>query len=155
MAAGSGTRLLWAVERDGWLLLGFEHVAGGIPIWPPITRPATAGGTAHRAERPTTPCPPVAVRPFADRWHTLINPELVDGDTLLHTDMTPGTSWCPNGAGAATKFDSSTGPALPVAPPGSTRHFSCSDSFALVTRRPPPRTGRRRFPLTPPHPNSR
>ncbi|WP_167667560.1 hypothetical protein [Micromonospora narathiwatensis] len=36
-----------------------------------------------------TPCPPLDVQPFTDRWRGLIAPDLVDGDTLLHTDMTP------------------------------------------------------------------
>ncbi|MFG3710206.1 hypothetical protein [Micromonospora sp. NPDC047730] len=83
-------RLLWTVERDGWLLLGFEHAAGRHPDLAPGSPDLTPlavllGGLG----RQLTPCPPVAVPPFADRWRTLIAPELVDGDTLLHTDMTP------------------------------------------------------------------
>ncbi|MEW2381446.1 hypothetical protein AB0873_05045 [Micromonospora sp. NPDC047707] len=39
--------------------------------------------------RQLTPAPPIPVQRFADRWRDLIAAELVDGDTLLHTDMTP------------------------------------------------------------------
>ncbi|MEU4644784.1 hypothetical protein [Micromonospora sp. NPDC023814] len=83
-------RLLWTVERDGWLLLGFEHAAGRHPELAPgspdlIPLAVLLGDLA----RQLTPCPSVAVPSFADRWRTLIAPELVDGDTLLHTDMTP------------------------------------------------------------------
>ncbi|MGW0212795.1 hypothetical protein ACWDXH_00200 [Micromonospora chokoriensis] len=83
-------RLLWTVERDGWLLLGFEHVAGRHPDLAPGSPdlPLLAVLLSELSGQ-LTPCPPPAVRPFADRWHSLIDPELVDGDTLLHTDMTP------------------------------------------------------------------
>ncbi|QGN50487.1 hypothetical protein ACN26Y_02425 [Micromonospora sp. WMMD558] len=36
-----------------------------------------------------TPAPPIPLQRFADRWRDLIAAELVDGDTLLHTDMMP------------------------------------------------------------------
>ncbi|MEU7673500.1 hypothetical protein AB0C42_01630 [Micromonospora taraxaci] len=106
-------RLLWTVERDGWLLLGFEHVAGrhpdlapGSPDLPLLSALLTELGDQ------LTPCPPIAVRPFADRWHTLIAPELVDGDTLLHTDMTPRNFLVPEGqAGSATKLADWSAPA--------------------------------------------
>ncbi|MEU4550741.1 hypothetical protein [Micromonospora violae] len=83
-------RLLWTVDHDGWLLLGFEHVAGRHPDLAPGSPdlPLLAELLIELNDQ-LTPCPPVVVRPFADRWHDLIAPELVDGDALLHTDMTP------------------------------------------------------------------
>ncbi|MFF0254284.1 hypothetical protein ACFYPW_17480 [Micromonospora zamorensis] len=91
-------RLLWVVERDGWLLLGFEHVAGRHPDLAPDSPdlPLLAALLTELSVQ-LTPCPPVAVRPFADRWQTLLAPELVDGDTLLHTDMTPRNFLVPEG----------------------------------------------------------
>ncbi|WP_405426933.1 hypothetical protein [Micromonospora sp. NBC_00617] len=83
-------RLLWTVERDGWLLLGFENVAGRHPDLTPGSPDLPLLATLlTELNNQLTPCPPVALRPFADRWQTLVDSELVDGDTLLHTDMTP------------------------------------------------------------------
>ncbi|MFF5171538.1 hypothetical protein ACFY3U_02755 [Micromonospora sp. NPDC000089] len=83
-------RLRWTVEESGWLLLGFEHVAGRHPdLVPGSPDLAPLAALLTRLGGELTPGPPVAVRPFATRWHGLIAPELVDGDTLLHTDMTP------------------------------------------------------------------
>ncbi|MEU7618966.1 hypothetical protein AB0B27_23110 [Micromonospora rifamycinica] len=83
-------RLRWTVERSGWLLLGFEYVPGrhpdlapGSPDLAPLAD--LLAGLAHTL----TPAPPVSVQRFTDRWRDLIAPQLVDGDTLLHTDMTP------------------------------------------------------------------
>ncbi|WP_327032720.1 hypothetical protein [Micromonospora ureilytica] len=98
-------RLLWTVERDGWLLLGFEHVAGRHPDLAPGSPdlPLLAALLTELSDQ-LAPCPPLAVRPFADRWHTLIQPELVNGDALLHTDMTPRNFLVPRGrAGAAMR----------------------------------------------------
>jgi hypothetical protein len=83
-------RLRWTVERDGWLLLGFEHASGPHPSLEPGSPDldAIADLLAALAQK-LTPCPPVDVQPFTGRWRGLIAPELVDGDTLLHTDMTP------------------------------------------------------------------
>ncbi|MEU9504809.1 hypothetical protein AB0D32_00815 [Micromonospora sp. NPDC048170] len=83
-------RLLWTVERDGWLLLGFEHAPGRHPeLAPGSPDLAPLAALLGDLARQLTPCPPIAVPSFADRWRMLIAPELVDGDTLLHTDMTP------------------------------------------------------------------
>ncbi|MET8088562.1 hypothetical protein [Micromonospora sp. NPDC005220] len=98
-------RLLWTVERDGWLLLGFEHVAGRHPDLTPGSPdlPVLAALLIELGGQ-LSPCPPIAVRPFADRWDSLIASELVDGDTLLHTDMTPRNFLVSEGrAGSATR----------------------------------------------------
>lgn len=83
-------RLRWTVEQSGWLLLGFDHVPGrhpdlapGSPDLAPLAD--LLAGLAHTL----TPAPPVPIQRFTYRWRDLIAPELVDGDTLLHTDMTP------------------------------------------------------------------
>jgi hypothetical protein len=82
-------RLLWSVEEAGWLLLCFEHVAGRHPNFGPnsVDLAAIAETFMFLAEA-LTPCP-VPVQPFSKRWEGLIAPELVAGDTLLHTDVTP------------------------------------------------------------------
>ncbi|MEU8260439.1 hypothetical protein AB0C02_07440 [Micromonospora sp. NPDC048999] len=83
-------RLHWTVERDGWLLLGFEHAPGRHPRLEPGSPDLDAvADLLTRLARELTPCPPVEVQPFTERWRGLIAPGLVDGDALLHTDMTP------------------------------------------------------------------
>ncbi|GIJ06850.1 hypothetical protein ACFFMR_07490 [Micromonospora andamanensis] len=83
-------RLHWTVEAEGWLILGFEYVAGRHPDLAPGSPDLTAVADLLTAQsRLLTPSPPVQVQRFADRWRGLIAPGLVDGDTLLHTDMTP------------------------------------------------------------------
>ncbi|MCX5069453.1 hypothetical protein OOJ91_26760 [Micromonospora lupini] len=97
-------RLLWVVERDGWELLGFEHVAGRHPDLTPGSPDLPLLATLlTELNSQLTPCPPVALRPFADRWQTLIDPEVVDGDTLLHTDMTPRNFLARQRPGAAAE----------------------------------------------------
>lgn len=83
-------RLRWTVERDGWLLLGFEHAPGRHPRLEPGSPDLDAVADLLVAlARELAPCPPIEVQPFTERWRGLIAPELVDGDNLLHTDMTP------------------------------------------------------------------
>ncbi|MEV0191048.1 phosphotransferase [Kitasatospora purpeofusca] len=116
---GIAPRLLWKVEADGWLALGFEHSPGrhadlspGSADLPLIAR------TLERLAGTLTPAPPLRAFGLADRWsgqdfwHTLgtrhrdrldpwtvarLNtlvlaereaPELIDGRTLVHTDLT-------------------------------------------------------------------
>ena len=83
-------RLRWQVETDGWLLLGFAHVDGrhpdlapGSPDLPVLAATFSAMATA------LTPCPPVNVQSAVARWADRVAPEAVDGDTLVHTDVTP------------------------------------------------------------------
>ncbi|WP_190812922.1 phosphotransferase family protein [Saccharopolyspora pogona] len=112
-------RLLWQVEVDGWLLLGFEHVPGrhadlspGSPDLPQVAATVRALGEA------LTPCP-LDVPRLAEQWTRLAawrrlahNPaaepaawlrdrlgefihrerrafQALDGDTLAHTDLHP------------------------------------------------------------------
>ncbi|MBU2667132.1 hypothetical protein KOI35_26855 [Actinoplanes bogorensis] len=82
-------RLRWSAEADGWLVAAFDHVPGtsadlrpGSPDLPVIAR------TLTRMAKALTPCPPVNIQPATARWGRLLDPALIDGDTLLHTDMT-------------------------------------------------------------------
>jgi hypothetical protein len=81
--------LLWTVAEDGWLLAGFEHVDGrhaNLHV-DSVDLLAVFGLLAANAEG-LTPCP-VSVQRFAVRWEGLVDGAVVDGNTLLHTDMTP------------------------------------------------------------------
>ncbi|MBB4695544.1 phosphotransferase [Paractinoplanes abujensis] len=83
-------RLRWQVERDDWLLLGFEYVAGRHPDLAPGSSDLPAMATALSAmASKLTPCPAVRVQPATVRWADHIPAEMVDGDTLIHTDVTP------------------------------------------------------------------
>ncbi|MGN9778819.1 hypothetical protein ACTMS0_24110 [Micromonospora sp. H33] len=83
-------RLRWAIEEEGWLLLGFEYAAGRNPdLGPGSPDLLPVAQLLSTLSRQLTPAPPIPVQRFTDRWRDLIAPELVDGDTLLHTDMTP------------------------------------------------------------------
>ncbi|WP_433374021.1 phosphotransferase [Actinoplanes sp. CA-142083] len=82
-------RLLWQVEREGWLLLGFEYVPGRHPDLGPDSPdlPAMAGALGAMATT-LTPCPADKVQSAAARWSGYVPPEVVDGNTLIHTDVT-------------------------------------------------------------------
>ena len=83
-------RLRWTVEESGWLVLGFDHVAGRHPDLSvgSADLPIVAA-TLTSLSRSLTPCPPVRVQPATARWAEWIDPELIDGDSLVHTDVTP------------------------------------------------------------------
>ncbi|MEV0002260.1 hypothetical protein AB0H28_08240 [Micromonospora sp. NPDC050980] len=83
-------RVRWTVERDGWLVLGFAYAPGRHPRLEPGSPDLDAvAGLLSTLARRLTPSPFVEAQPFAERWRGLVDAELVDGDTLLHTDMTP------------------------------------------------------------------
>jgi hypothetical protein len=83
-------RLHWQVEQDDWLLLGFEHVDGRHPDLTPESPDLGAVATTLAAiGSALTPCPAIGVQPATARWADRIAPELIDGDTLVHTDVTP------------------------------------------------------------------
>lgn len=80
----------WTVEKDGWLLLGFDYADGrhadvtvGSPDLPRIA--ATLGSLPTAL----TPCPIEPIQPATARWAGRVAPEHLDGSTLLHTDVTP------------------------------------------------------------------
>jgi hypothetical protein len=83
-------RLQWQVEADGWLMLCFEYVEGrhadlspGSPDLPAVAATLSALAVA------LTPCPVPKVQAAAARWADRISAEVVDGKTLVHTDVTP------------------------------------------------------------------
>jgi hypothetical protein len=82
--------LRWSSGQAGWLLAGFEYAPGrhpdlavGSPDLPIVA--ATLAGLTDAL----TPCPTVPLQTAGARWADWIDPQLVDGDTLLHTDVTP------------------------------------------------------------------
>jgi hypothetical protein len=82
-------RLRWHVEAAGWLIAVFDHALGISANLRPGSRdlPLIADALTRMATA-LTPCPPVAIQAATARWGRLIDPALIDGDTLLHTDMT-------------------------------------------------------------------
>jgi hypothetical protein len=83
-------RLQWQVETDGWLVLGFEYVEGRHPDLSPGSPdlPAVAAALGTMAGS-LTPCPVPKVQAATVRWAGRVVPEAVDGQTLVHTDVTP------------------------------------------------------------------
>ncbi|CRK55023.1 hypothetical protein [Alloactinosynnema sp. L-07] len=98
-------RLRWMVEVSGWLVLGFEHVQGGHADLSPGS--PDVGAVARAVAGLAVPAPPIAPS-LAGQWSRLAAwrrlrvhqrvPDhfvawesrafdLVDGDTLLHTDI--------------------------------------------------------------------
>ncbi|GIF19615.1 hypothetical protein Ate02nite_23450 [Paractinoplanes tereljensis] len=83
-------RLLWQIEADGWLLLGFEYVEGRHPdLSPDSPDLAAVAATLNAMAAALTPCPVPKVQAATVRWANRVAPEVVDGQTLVHTDVTP------------------------------------------------------------------
>ncbi|MEV6705006.1 phosphotransferase [Micromonospora wenchangensis] len=83
-------RLRWKIEESDWLALGFDHVPGRhADLTPGSTDLPVIADTLTALTQGLTPCPPVRVQAATKRWEGRIAPELVDGETLLHTDVTP------------------------------------------------------------------
>ncbi len=83
-------RLRWQVDAEGWLLLGFDYVHGRRPDLAPGSPDLPAVAAALNTMSATlTPCPAPRIQPAVVRWAGRIAPEVVDGDTLVHTDVTP------------------------------------------------------------------
>ena len=82
-------RVRWQLETGGWLIAAFDHAAGRVAnLRPGSPDLAAIGGTLTRMATALTPCPAVNIQPATARWGNLLDPALVDGDTLIHTDMT-------------------------------------------------------------------
>ncbi|SDT74549.1 phosphotransferase [Actinoplanes derwentensis] len=81
-------RLRWHVEAVGWILLGFDRAPGRhadvTPGSPDLPRLAQ---TLTRMAATPAPDPPVRIQPATTRWADYVPPDVVDGDTLVHTDM--------------------------------------------------------------------
>jgi hypothetical protein len=112
-------RLLWDIEVDGWLLLGFEHVSGQHANLSPDSPdlPLIADAVVE-ISRTSAPPESVARRPMAAQWKRMVEeenraappagadpwsaanaellatwasraPEHMDGDRLIHSDLNP------------------------------------------------------------------
>lgn len=86
-------RLLWRVETDGWLVLGFEYAVGRHPDLgfgsPDLPALAT---TMNEMVGALTPSPLPRIPRFADRLRAYLDSETAEalhGDTLVHTDASP------------------------------------------------------------------
>ncbi|WNV90344.1 phosphotransferase [Umezawaea sp. Da 62-37] len=112
-------RLLWHVETEGWLLLGFEHVSGQHADLSPDSAdlPLVADAVAQISRTPLPPAP-VARRSMSEQWArglaaeigsplppeaeswsaenlglldewAIRAPDHMDGSSLAHTDLHP------------------------------------------------------------------
>ncbi|WP_233413298.1 hypothetical protein [Nucisporomicrobium flavum] len=83
-------RLRWHIEADGWTVVGFECVEGRYPDVSPGSPdlPAVAATLSAMAAA-LTPCPVPFVQAAVARWAGWVAPDVVDGQTLVHTDVTP------------------------------------------------------------------
>lgn len=66
---GLAPRLLWRVELEGWLLLGFEHVTGQHPdLSPGSPELPLVADLVTTLARELTPCPPIEVATLTEQW---------------------------------------------------------------------------------------
>ncbi|GGK17862.1 hypothetical protein GCM10010124_08030 [Pilimelia terevasa] len=89
LPTGIAPALRAVVEVDGWLVLLFDHHDGRHLDLSPGTAdlPLLAAALAGAAER-LTGCA-IPVLPMGRRWAGRVVPELVAGDTVAHTDVSP------------------------------------------------------------------
>ncbi len=91
--------LLWRVEQDGWLLLGFHHVAGQHADLSPGSPDLPLVAEAVRKIGAITP-PEVPRRSIADHWDMALGagtvsdwaaraPQHMRGSNLIHSDLNP------------------------------------------------------------------
>ncbi|WP_285685442.1 hypothetical protein [Actinoplanes sp. NBRC 103695] len=81
-------RLRWTIEAAGWVVLGFDVCPGRhADLRPGSSDLPAVAATLTKLAAALTPCP-LQVQPATARWGAWINPDLVDGDTLAHTDVT-------------------------------------------------------------------
>ncbi|WP_030569931.1 aminoglycoside phosphotransferase family protein [Streptomyces aureocirculatus] len=85
-------QLLWSVDGEGWVVLGFEVVDGRMSVFDPGTTdlPEVVDALNRIAE---IPVPAVAQGWIEERWDSFVDneseAELFRGTTLLHTDINP------------------------------------------------------------------
>lgn len=105
LPADTVPRLRWTVDAADWLVLGFDHVRGRHADLSPGSPDLQAvAATLTALSEAMTPCPPVPVQPATARWAGWADPALVDGDTLVHTDVTP-KNFLINGHGSVQVVD--------------------------------------------------
>lgn len=82
-------RLRWQIEEAGWSVLGFDRAPGRhIDVTPGSPDLAPLAETLTAMSAVPAPAPPVKIQPATARWAQWMAPELVDGDALVHTDVT-------------------------------------------------------------------
>lgn len=82
--------LRWQLEHDGWLLLGFDFAEGHHANLSVGSADLSLVALAlTRLSEALTPCPVERVQPAAVRWGGRLSPEHVEGNSLVHTDVTP------------------------------------------------------------------
>ncbi|GAB3147882.1 hypothetical protein GCM10027290_31730 [Micromonospora sonneratiae] len=104
LPAGVAPRVLWQVEADGWLLAGFDLVPGRHADLSPGSPDLVTVADTLSLLSGFVPSAPV--RPFSARWQGRIAPEVIDGEVLVHTDMSR-RNWLVDG-GRARLVDWST-----------------------------------------------
>ncbi|MBW4721055.1 phosphotransferase [Saccharothrix obliqua] len=106
LPADLAPRLLWHVEQDDWLLLGFEHAAGHHADLSPDSDDLPAVADAVTRIRLTAP--PTTQRPMASQWAQALKtalatpsnsdlitdwaakaPDHMHGGHLIHSDLNP------------------------------------------------------------------
>ncbi|WP_430781715.1 phosphotransferase [Actinoplanes sp. G11-F43] len=81
-------RLRWHVEAVGWILLGFDKAPGRhLDVTPGSPDLPRLAGTLTAMAGIRAPRPPVRIQPATTRWAGYLTSDVVDGDTLVHTDM--------------------------------------------------------------------
>ncbi|WP_189169035.1 hypothetical protein [Pilimelia anulata] len=89
LPAGIAPAPLGRVEAGGWLVLLAAYRDGRHPVVAPGSPDlAPLAATLAANARRLTGCA-VPVLPLARRWAGYVDPELLAGDTVLHTDVTP------------------------------------------------------------------
>lgn len=111
--------LLWHFEADGWLLLGFEHVAGQhADLTPDSSHLPLVAEAVRQINSATTATPATGARRMSDQWSRALKresefdtptssdpwiaehapllaaladraPSYMDGSTLIHSDLNP------------------------------------------------------------------
>ncbi len=92
LVTGLSPRLRWELETGGWHVLGFDHLDGHRADYAPGSADLTVLTTTLTKLAAVT-APPNA-RNVSDRWADTahragVDPEVLAGDRLLHTDLNP------------------------------------------------------------------
>ncbi|MDP9828030.1 phosphotransferase [Kineosporia succinea] len=83
-------RLRWQVAASGWLVTGFDRAPGRhVDIAPDSADLPLLTATLTAMSTTPAPGPPVKILTAGERWGGRISPELLAGDVLVHSDVTP------------------------------------------------------------------
>lgn len=82
-------RLKWATRDESWDLLGFEYMTGFKADYS-FGSPDLQLIISTMRELQVTPCPDIEMKQAGQRWSAYTgNPEILAGDSLLHTEWNP------------------------------------------------------------------